>query len=318
MQHAAYESLVVWNPSAGTAEAYRALRTELERKPGLVLRETGSDSEARDLVRRCVDEGTELVIAAGGDGTLNAVVNGLALARRPATMAILPVGTGNDFARTLAIPSDPAAALELLHDPCVRNIDLLKAVDAAGSRFFVNMANGGNSQNVALDDEMKQRWGPFCYVRGVIEVLTRLERYQATIRFDDGPEETFDVFNIFVGNGQTCGAGLKVAPLADPEDGLMDVMIVLDGGPVDIATLAARFLVNDFLDSEMVVHRRARSMWIDSEPKMVFVTDGDANTVEPATFTVIPGALPMIVGPDYAPLERAVPNGRKVPAATLE
>jgi diacylglycerol kinase (ATP) len=175
------------------------------------------------------------------------------------------------------------------------------------------MANGGNSQSVArsLDDDMKQRWGPFCYVRGVIEVLTQLQRYRSTIRFDDGPAETFDVFNIFIGNGQSCGAGLKVAPLADLEDGLMDVMIVLDGGPIDIAALAARFLTNDFLDSEMVIHRRARHVEIDSSPRMVFIADGEANTEEPATFTVVPGALRIIAGPDYPGQESAENPARR-------
>ena len=311
------ETAVIWNPSAGTAELYSALRRELERVPGIVLRETESDAEAREFVRRSVDGGTQLVIAAGGDGTLNAVVNELAVASNPATLAILPVGTGNDFARTLAIPQDAHEALALLHDPRIRNLDLLKVEDPAGSRYFINMANGGNSQNVVLDDELKQRWGPFCYVRGVIEVLTRLETYKVAIRFDEGPAETFDVFNIFLGNGQTCGAGLKVAPLADPEDGLMDVMIVRDGGPVDVATLAARFLVNDFLDSEMVVHRQARTVRIDSDPKMAFVADGDANTVVPATFTVIPAALPVVVGPDYMP-PHPESSREETRAATIE
>jgi diacylglycerol kinase (ATP) len=98
----------------------------------------------------------------------------------------------------------------------------------------------------------------------------------------------------------------------------MDDMLVLDGGPVDIATLAARFLVNDFLDSEMVVHRRARRVWIDSEPRMVFVTDGDANTIEPATFTVVPGALRVIVGPEYVSHELEQHTAQDAPEATIE
>jgi diacylglycerol kinase (ATP) len=309
-------TVVVWNPSAGTADSYSQLRAELERRPETLVRETTSHPEARDLVRQCVEDGTELVVAAGGDGTLNAVANGIALASRTATMAVLPVGTGNDFARTLGIPADPAAALALLEQPRVRNVDLIHAEGATGSRFIINMANGGNSQKVAecLDDEMKQRWGPFCYIRGAIEVLVQLEKYQATLRFDDGPPETFGVFNIFLGNGQTCGAGLKVAPLASPEDGLMDVMIVLDGGPIDVATLAARFLVQDFLDSEMVVHRRASRVWIDSEPKMLFVTDGDADTELPATFTILPGVLPVVVGPEYSVPGVAQRAGEEQPA----
>ena len=302
-------TLVIWNPSAGTAESYGWLRAELQRRPKTILRATTSHREARELVHESVERGTDLVIAAGGDGTLNAVANGLA-PTTTAAMAILPVGTGNDFSRTLAIPADPAAALALLDQPRVRKVDLVQAESATGCRYILNMANGGNSQRVAehLDEEMKQRWGPFCYLRGVIEVLGHLEKYQARIRFDDGPVEAFDVFNIFLGNGQTCGGGLKVAPLADVEDGLMDVMIVLDGGPIDVATLAARFLVHDFLDSEMVVHRRARKVWIDSEPKMVFVTDGDADTAEPATFTMVPGALRVVVGSDYT-VPEPVENG---------
>jgi diacylglycerol kinase (ATP) len=257
-------------------------------------------------VRDSVTRGTRLVIAGGGDGTLNAVANGVAEAGEEVTVAVLPLGTGNDFSRTLAIPANPAAALALIEEPRVRNIDLVKAESASGSRYFVNMAGAGNSRSVSehLTEEIKRRWGPFCYVRGVIDVLAELERYHATIRFDDGADETFDVFNIFLANGRTCGGGLTVAPTADPEDGLLDVIIVLDGGPIDIAALAARFLVSNllegsFLDSDMVVHRTAHRVWIDSRPPMTYVTDGDARIEGAATFTTVPGALRMVVGPEY-------------------
>lgn len=293
--------LVIWNAKAGSGWQHSEVRNELERRPDVVLCDSPSKDEATDIVRRAADDGVQLVVAAGGDGTVNAVVNGLAESSEGVRMAILPLGTGNDFCRTLAIPSNPMSALRILDSPTVRRIDIVEAEHETHGRYFINMASGGNSHRVTehLNDEMKQRWGPFCYVRGVVDVLPDLQRFHATICLDDGPTEHFNLFNVFLGNGRTCGAGLRVAPTANPEDGLLEVMIVLDGGPIDVATLAARFLVNHFLDSEMVVRRRARRVSIDSEPKMLFVTDGDATTEVPATFTVHPQALEVVVGTAY-------------------
>src|SRR5947207_15768574 len=97
--------LVVWNPQARSIEDAMAVRAELERRPGTTVRATSSATDAADLAEWGAKRG-ELVVAAGGDGTINAVVHGLATQRDRSRLAVLPLGTGNDFARTLGLPAE--------------------------------------------------------------------------------------------------------------------------------------------------------------------------------------------------------------------
>jgi diacylglycerol kinase (ATP) len=104
-----------------------------------------------------------------------------------------------------------------------------------------------------------------------------------------------------VANGRTAAGGFQVAPLANPEDGLLDVIVVRYGDVLDLAGIAARLLAGNYLSSEQVMHRRARHVHIASQPGMWFNVDGELFTSQPITFTVMPQALRVVVGPEYTP-----------------
>ncbi len=295
-------TFVVFNPKAGSAKSAHALREKLVRRGNVTLVEPGSPGETRLAAARAKQEGYDVIVAAGGDGTIHAVVNGLA-PDFGARLAVLPLGTGNDLRRTLAIPEDPLEALKLLDGGAERLIDVFR-VDAANQMCFgVNTASGGFSGQMqeALTKEMKAAWGPLAYLRGAVAVLPDLTDYHTLIELDDAPAERVAAINVIVANGRYAAHGWNVASQANPEDGLLDMVIVHSGPFFDLTAVAAQLLGGDYLNSEHVTLRRGRRVRIQSRPEMWFSIDGEPVGEEPITFTAMPRALRVIVGADYRP-----------------
>jgi diacylglycerol kinase (ATP) len=163
------------------------------------------------------------------------------------------------------------------------------------------VASGGFSGQLheVLSEELKATWGPLAYLLGAAQVLPDLTGYHTTLALDGGAPERVEALNIIVANGRYAAGGWRVASRADPEDGLLDVVVVRDGPLLDLTAVAARLVAGDYLDSDAVWHGRARSVRIASEPGMWFSVDGELVTNEPVTFTTVPGALRVLVGPDY-------------------
>ena len=294
---------VILNPNAGSADAADALRVAIDEGPDVELCACDDPGHGRRLAAEALAAGYELVIAAGGDGTVNEVVNGLAEDFGAVALGIVPLGTGNDLARTLALPDDPVAAFRLaLHGPR-RPLDLIRVDGADQTVYAANVCAGGFTGELddAMTDELKATWGPLSYLIGTVKALPDLSDFETYVAWDDGEPECVDALNVVVANGRTAGGGRPAAPRANPEDGLLDVVIVKKCTAVELAGLAARALAGDYLDSEHVLFRRARRVRIDSRPGMWFNVDGELHTNEPATFEVMPRALRVAVGPDYAP-----------------
>jgi diacylglycerol kinase (ATP) len=298
---------IVRNPGSGSAEAAAPVLEAIALNPDLTLFEVDGE-ETEDAVRRAVGEGFDVVAAAGGDGTVHAVANALMAAGetaddRPA-LAILPFGTGNDLARTLAVPFDPAEALDLIRSGPRRAIDLIAISPAtSGGCYAVNVASGGFAAEMRdrLDDGLKKRWGPLAYLIAGLETIPNATVYDLRLRRDDGPEETLAVHSLVVASGRTAGGGRPAAPMANPEDGWLDVVIVRAASAVERAALAARAAVGDYLQSDLVETGRVRRLAVESEPRMRFAVDGEMKAETPATFTVVPRALRVVVGEGYDP-----------------
>jgi diacylglycerol kinase (ATP) len=301
------KTCIITNPNAGSAEQGEALREAVAGRSDMIIRETRRPREARELAAEVLRSGYELIVAAGGDGTINEVVNGLAADFAQATLGIIPLGTGNDLARTLALPDDPLEALALLTEGPVRPIDLIKIESTDAMVYGINVAAGGFSGQVdeVLTDELKETWGPLAYLIGAVSVFPDLAGYETTIAWEDSPFERVEALNVIVANGRTVAGGFRVAPTANPEDGLLDVVVVRYGSVVDLVGVAARLLAGNYLNSEQVLHRRARRVRITSRPGMWFNIDGELLTKEPITFTVQPQALRVVVGPAYTPSPEA-------------
>jgi diacylglycerol kinase (ATP) len=253
-----------------------------------------------DCIGRAIEEGCGQVVAAGGDGTVNAIVNALMnidCGRRPC-LAILPAGTANDFAGTLGIPTSLPQAIESLRQGQPRPVDVVRIRGAGFERFYANVAAGGNSVRVseALTDEVKARWGAFSYLRGALEVLPDMKSYRVNVQIDDEVIPNINCWAVLVANGRTNAGHIEVAPQASVFDGLLDVIIVRDGTVVEMVEIVASKLLGNFLESDQVIFRQARRLQLHAQPIMRFSLDGEVVDQEPVEFEIVPGAIDMVIG----------------------
>jgi len=248
-----------------------------------------------------------LLVVAGGDGTVNDVINGLGRAGFPegVTLGILPAGTGNDLAATLCIPEDPDLAKDVILQNRGRCLDVARVrSEGIGERFFINVATGGLGAEIsdANDEELKKRWGKLSYLRASLEVARNFDVREITL-YLDGEERQVKAVNIAVGNCRYTGGGWPATPKANPEDGLLDVVIIETLGVADLLDLAPAVLEESgYLDRDGVLFVRAKEILVDTQPPgLEFTADGEVIGNEPAQFSVLPQALKVIVGPDYVP-----------------
>jgi diacylglycerol kinase (ATP) len=291
------KTLVICNPNAGGAGEYKTLSGKLRDALGAVVRVTKKKGDAARLARSAVAKGFDFIIAAGGDGTLNEVVNGIATKAGEVQVGLLPLGTGNDFARVLNLPSAIEDNIDILQARRTRSIDLVR-VKSDRVRYFVNVSAGGFSGLVdeKLTPEIKRTWGPLAYVRSAAAALPNLHAYRTRVVLDGAERFSIDLYNVIVGNGRYVAGGLPVAPEADPSDGQLDVILISKRSTPELVVLAAQMLVGKHLSSEGVIFRRAAKISMRSRPGMWFNTDGEMIGNEPAVFQVIPGALNFVVG----------------------
>jgi diacylglycerol kinase (ATP) len=266
------------------------------------------DTEGTGDAQQAAEEwGDGLLIVVGGDGTVNEVVNGLGRAGFPegVTLAVLPMGTGNDLAATLAIPDDIEEAQEAIRKNRVRIFDVARIRSAGvGERFFINVSTGGFGAETSslADEEMKSRWGKLTYFRASLEKARDFDVREVRVTLD-GEERKVRAVNVAVGNCRYAGGGWLAAPKANPEDGLLDLVIIEDVGLKEALALAPAALArSDFLGKEGVFSARAKRIRVDTWPGgLEFTADGELIGDEPAEFEVIPHVLKVVVGPDYTP-----------------
>ncbi len=297
---------VICNPASGGGtyelEAIRAGLGDL--KPDWVFTEGRGD--AREAARGWRDG---LLVVIGGDGTVNEVVDGLGMAGFPkdVTLALLPTGTGNDLAATLEIPADAGRAMEVFRRGRVRALDAARIRSReVGERFFVNVATGGigaEASGTADDGGLKSRWGRLAYLRALMQEIRTFEPRKVRLTVD-GLRYQVHAVNLAVGNCRYAGGCWPAAPKANPEDGLLDVVVVEEAKLPELLALVPKVLAGaDYLGSEGVFFARGREIRVETEPPggLEFNADGELIGRGPAEFIVIPRTLKVIVGPGYSP-----------------
>ncbi len=215
---------LLFNPKARSQRGERTLRFLMEQSTRFYLCATNSSDEARAMAARFAAEGEPIVVAAGGDGTLNAVVAGLAGSKT--ALGVLPAGTMNVFARELGIPfGNLSKAFDVIERGYVREIDLFEANRAP----FVQMAGVGFDAMVIEETtwESKKMLGPLSYLLSAVKVLG--EKPPAmVVEFSDGRRE--EGVAVLAGNGSLYGGQFKLFRKADNQDSMLDVLVFKEAG----------------------------------------------------------------------------------------
>jgi diacylglycerol kinase (ATP) len=290
------KTCVILNPSAGSVRDLDKVQEQIARLPQAEIRVTTKPGSAFRFARTALRKGRELIVAAGGDGTLNEVINGIGENLGDTRVGLIPLGTGNDFARTIGVPTELEAALDVIRAGQTRAVDLVR-VTSDEVRYFVNVSAGGFSGLVdeKLTPEMKKTWGPLAYLRGAAAAWSELRAYRTTLAFDNSESLMLDLYNVVVANGRYVAGGTLIAPDAAIDDGLLDIVLVLQRSAPELALLAAQVTVGAHLTSDAIVFRRAAKVTVNSKPGMWFNVDGELVGNEPARFEILPRALRFVV-----------------------
>jgi diacylglycerol kinase (ATP) len=291
------KTFVICNPAAGGKGDREAIAERLKGGLGAVVRMTKRKGDAVRLARSAIMKGFDYIIAAGGDGTLNEVINGIATSASKVQVGLLPLGTGNDFARTLKLPSTIDDNIDILRSQRTKAIDLVR-IKSNRVRYVVNVSAGGFSGlvNEKLTPTVKNTWGALAYVRSAAAALPEMHAYRTNIVIDGAERLSIDLHNVIIANGRFVAGGLPVAPKADPRDGFFDVILIRKCSKPEMVFLAAQMLVGKHLSSNAIIWRRAAKITLRSRPKMWFNADGELIGNEPAVFQILPRALNFVVG----------------------
>lgn len=286
---------LILNGKVATNDALRAAVAR-QRKAGhrIDVRVTWEKGDARRFVAGV--GAVDLVIAAGGDGTLNEVVHGLMdlpQLERP-ILGIVPLGTANDFATGCGIPRDPAKALALCMKGEAVPIDIGKAND----HWFINAATSGFGAEITAttSPDLKRLLGPAAYaVMGAILAIN-LQHYQGRLILP-GREITGSGPVAIVGNGRQTGGGIQVAPLARIDDGLLDVLVVRQISPTALLA-AARELQQLPADGEYISYWQTPWLEVSSEQAIPVNLDGEPLRFSTVRYEAVPKAISLIVPPN--------------------
>jgi diacylglycerol kinase (ATP) len=290
------DTVVILNPTAGSARKVAAIVKRIRHLPDVEVRLTARKGDAARFARTALRKGCEMIVAAGGDGTLNEVVNGIGANRSRVRLGLIPLGTGNDFARTLGIPTDLDEAIAVLAAGHTRASDLVR-VTSDRVRYFVNVSAGGFSGlvNEKLTPKMKKTWGPLAYLRGALAALPELRAYRTKVSLGKGNRFSLSLYNVVIANGRYVAGGRLIAPEASIDDGLLDIILVRERSAAELALLAAQVALGKHLSSDAIVFRRAAKVTVNSKPGMWFNVDGELVGNDPAKFEVLPRALQFVV-----------------------
>ncbi|MFT3693600.1 MAG: diacylglycerol kinase family lipid kinase [Kofleriaceae bacterium] len=265
---------------------------------------------ATDLVREALRGGAERVVAIGGDGTINEAMNGFfdggASIAPTAAFALIPFGTGGDFRRTLEIPLDTAAAADVIAADKRQAIDVGR-LDFVGhdgeklTRMFANIASFGVSGVVdRLVNKSGKKLGRLSFALATARAAWSYKNQRVQLIFDGDTAGRVEatINTVAVANGKFFGGAMKVAPDAEVDDGKFDVVAMGDFGFGDLVTSGRRLYKGTHLGMDKVTSRRARV--VDAEPiessaVVELDVDGEPLGKLPAKFTVLPGALQMVV-----------------------
>ncbi len=289
---------VILNPAAGGGCSPERIRESVFSIPGAELRVSPTPDSVRPIALEAVAEGFERIVAAGGDGTVSVLASTLLDSGVDVECGLLPIGTGNDLALSLGVPTQPERAVALLREGEATPIDAIHAAANAASVPDLHAWNavvGGFGGRIAdrLSPGMKRRWRSLAYVRAAVAELGELRPRRVLLEID-GRHIEQEIRMLVIANGCYAGGGIPFAPGGRVDDGWLDVVVIRAASPVRLSVLIPRVLAGRHLTDPDVEHTRARTVSVEAEPGFWFNVDGETWTSGSATFGLRPHALPFV------------------------
>ncbi len=283
------------NPIAGKGKAckawFRLLAPLSNHFSDLEYEFTKYKGHATQLAQEAVEKQTDLVIAFGGDGTFHEIVNGLVFSKT--ALAIVPAGSGNDFARSLKLPATLTSLTDVIFSGNYQTIDL----GIVNNRYFLNMAGVGFDAEVAQRVHQRSLTGTPAYVSAIIETIFKYKPLEIEINIDGvGTREKITL--IAVGNGRYVGGGVYMLPKADIADGLLDVCLISETTKGDMMKTLPAAYFGKHLSHPKCRYLKLKEITISpvgQEHSAYAQLDGEGYTDFPLRFGIAPQALKIIV-----------------------
>lgn len=257
---------------------------------------TEAKGDAISAASEAVERGYDLIIAAGGDGTLNEVVNGMSgHANRPA-LGVLPMGTSNDFARALGIPKRWQSAVDLIVKRHSRPVDIGLADDS----YFINIAGGGFLTDLSYEvpSRLKTMIGQLAYYVKGFEKITHFRPTNLRISAE-GHEDIEGEFMLFlIANSPSIAGFEKLAPQAMPDDGLFDVLAMKKCNLAEMIRIASMAVRGEHLNDPHMIHFQTSRIVVETDDRVQLNLDGEYGGTLPRTFSVLPAHLRVMVDED--------------------
>jgi len=289
------ETIVILNPTAGSPEHIRSWQERVESLAGdCPVRVTSHPGEAEELAQRAIDEGFTRIVAAGGDGTVNQVANGLA--DRKAALGVLPMGSVNVFAMELGLPlHNLRRCWDIIEETNIRQIDL----PIANGRYFVQLAGVGLDAQVVKETSLafKRSFGPLSYLISAAQIAAR----QPPKLFIESEETSVEEGSfVLVGNGRLYGGPFPFFKHAIIDDGLFDVVVFKRLGYLEIVKCLQDVVFSSDIKVPEIEYFQTRRLRITSEQNVPLELDGELAGNCPVDFRIRGKAL-RVLAPGPSP-----------------
>jgi len=287
----------IYNPSAGRGGAAWRFE-ELKEKAKKIwnnpeFRSTRSESDIAEFTRQSADK-YDLIVACGGDGTVNKVVN--VLAGSGVSLGLIPLGSGNDFAKALDIPHNLDSALAILQTGNIRNIDLIRCKGDADIWCINTLGIGLDGMANFFASSMRRLRGQPVYVIGVLKALYHFRGCRMTLYIDGAAIEK-ELLMVTVCNGSEEGGGFKVAPQANNSDGYIDLLLIEKMSVARVLWYLPKFMFEKRKDLKGVESIRCKSVSVSSESEVAVHCDGEhlGNNIKRIHAEIKSALMPVVV-----------------------
>lgn len=267
---------------------------------------TEYEGHASELAREAVVEGFRKIVALGGDGTIHEILNGvMAQEQVPPSeviLGIIPVGSGNDWARLYGIPKDSEEAVELLARGETSIQDVVRVDTGSGEesscRYMMNIGGLGIDSHVCYlfeQEKLKGRRGDLQYLKCLTKAFVKYKCPMFKVYVDDTLFYEGYAISVAMGNGKYCGGGMRQTPDADPTDGLIDVTVIGKISKMQFVTSIKHLFDGTITSLEQVSTAKGRKIQVYASPASFMEVDGELVGYSPVTARIVPAAVKVII-----------------------